>query len=235
MRENREGSYADVTVDGGVAVYGEVVVVLMDTVSFLSPSAVAQVDEIIGEVCAALACEPYGFGVFWNIHVENVAICKEIVAVDKVENSVKPRLGIGKTLRVSGERDCLQSSCASLENRAVGCRIHYVLAEIQTFVDAGYNKVVCFVQSEGGKAHAIGRGAVNAESANALQKLDLLDFERVVNINGVTFAALLEFGRANCHFAVFSRPFCNPKQAFRVDSVIVCNEYFHSQPVLFSL
>ena len=52
-----EGSHADVAVYRCVAVNRQIVVVLVDAMSLLSPRAVAEVDEVIGEVCAALTGE----------------------------------------------------------------------------------------------------------------------------------------------------------------------------------
>ena len=74
-----EGRYADVAVNRGVAVNRQIVIVLVDAMSLLSPRSVAQIDEIVGEVRAALPCEQNGFCVFGDIYVEYVSVCKKIV------------------------------------------------------------------------------------------------------------------------------------------------------------
>ena len=56
-----EGRYADVAVNRGVAVNRQIVIVLVDATSLLSPRSVAQIDKIVGEVRAALPCEQNGF------------------------------------------------------------------------------------------------------------------------------------------------------------------------------
>lgn len=96
-----EGSYADVAVYRCVAVNCQIVIVLMDAMPFLSPSAVAQIDEIVGEVCSALLCEQYRFCVFWNVDVVYVAVGKEVVSLHEIVNSVKPSFRVVETLYVS--------------------------------------------------------------------------------------------------------------------------------------
>ena len=137
-----------------------------------------------------------------------------------------------ETLYVSGQRKCFEPSRASLENRAVGRGIHYILAEIKPFVYAGHDKVVGFVKPQRCKAHAICRRAVHTERAYSVQIIDFFHFERIVDINGMTFAALFEFRGGNRYVTEFFRPFCDYHQAFGLYSVIVCKENFHSQPVL---
>ena len=151
-----QGSYGDVAVDGGVAVNLVIVLVAVYAVSHLSPRAVAEVDKVVGEVRSALTGEQYILCIFGNIDVEYVAVRKYVISCGKIVNAVKPLFRIGEVCHVSGKRKGFETSRASLEYRAVGCRVHYILAEVETFVDARYNEVVTFVQAERCKAHAVG-------------------------------------------------------------------------------
>lgn len=164
-----EGSHADIAVYRCVAVNRQIVIVLMDAMPFLSPCSVAKIEEIVGEVCAALLCEQYRFCVLRDVDVVYVAIGKEVVSLYEIVNSVKPGSRVVETLYVSGQRKRFEPSRARLENRAVGRGIHYILAEIKPFVYAGYDKVVGFVKPQRCKTHAIGGRAVHAERAHAVQ------------------------------------------------------------------
>ena len=209
-----QGSYGDIAVDGGVAVNLVIVVIAVDAMSHLSPRAVAEVDKVVGEVGAALTGDQYILGIFGNIDVEDIAVRKNVVFGGEIADSVKPLLGIIKVCHVSGEREGFETSGASLEYCAVGCRVHYVLTEVETFVYAGNNEVVAFVQAERCKAHAVGRGTIHAICAHSVHIIDFLHFEGIVYVNGVTFAALLYFWSADGHFAEFFCPVCYYAQTF---------------------
>jgi len=105
-----EGSHADVAVYRCVAVNRQIVIVLMDAMPFLSPCAVAKIEEIVGEVCAALLCEQYRFCVLRDVDVVYVAIGKEVVSLYEIVNSVKPCLRVVETLYVSGQRKCFEQA-----------------------------------------------------------------------------------------------------------------------------
>ena len=130
-----------------------------------------------------------------------------------------------------GKGDGRNVAKCRLEHGADGTAVQGVFAKIEPAIDAGKNQVKILIEPQGGKTNAVDGSAVHTISRNAFYGVtDLFCLEGYMNVDGVTFAALLTFGGAHDYFAKVHCPLGKHFDAFGIDAVVVNNQNSHSQP-----